>query len=282
MRSINSQLGPAGLAGTPIERRIERMRARLSPGVGDATSDYCISYMQNALGTWVEQEQGDCATVTANAKFLANQPNVVLAVYSWNAQAGSWTGPVIYSQNTAGAEQPFCWVKIAPEVDGKYRAQPGQKYAVLAAVDTRGSVSDFTANATSQGFKVLYTWETGQPSRATYYVDNWLQTLPPAASGTRWVYAELHYDGQSPIEIATHYEKCVAFFCGAADIAQVFQAQPVAASTQCAPFGPPPIVGGRKTPVGGIALIGGALAGVGYLGWRWWRHRHGAPFWGVR
>lgn len=83
--------------------------------------------------------------------------------------------------------------------DGSFTFQPGGRYAVLASVSSGQSLDTIEKYVEGKGFHVTYAWETGQPSRATYYVDNWLQNLPAdTTSGQRWVYAEGDYDGVDP------------------------------------------------------------------------------------
>jgi hypothetical protein len=82
---------------------------------------------------------------------------------------------------------------------GDFTLEPGGRYAVLASVSSGQSLDAITKYVEGKGFHVTYAWETGQPSRATYQIDNWLQNLPPdATGGQRWVYAEGDYDGVDP------------------------------------------------------------------------------------
>lgn len=90
------------------------------------------------------------------------------------------------------------WSEIQP-VNGGFAFEPGQRYAVLADVSLNFTLAQIQSKAESEGFQVTYAWETGQASRATYAIDNWLDSLPPdTTSNHRWVYAEGNFNGAAP------------------------------------------------------------------------------------
>jgi hypothetical protein len=90
------------------------------------------------------------------------------------------------------------WSELAAQ-SGYFVFAPGQRYAVLASVSLNYSLAQIEAKATSEGFQVTYAWETGQPSRATYRIDDWLDSLPDdTTSNHRWVYAEGNFLGVTP------------------------------------------------------------------------------------
>lgn len=90
------------------------------------------------------------------------------------------------------------WSEIQP-ADGDYVFEPGQRYAVLASVSNDYTLEQIQHKAESEGFSVTYAWQTGQASRATYAIDNWLDGLPAdTTSNHRWVYAEGNFGGSSP------------------------------------------------------------------------------------
>jgi hypothetical protein len=87
------------------------------------------------------------------------------------------------------------WREIQPS-SGDFTFEPGQRYAVLASVSKDYSLDEVKKKAESEGFDVTYTWEQGDPSRATYVIDNWLQQLAPdTTSNHRWLYAEGNFGG---------------------------------------------------------------------------------------
>jgi hypothetical protein len=175
----------------------------------------------------------------------------------------------------------WCWVPISPDAQGKYIAEPGGFYAALLAVDTRGTVSDVTGDLTKQGFQVIYTWESGQPTRGKFFVDNWLANLPKSAEGTRWIYLELKYAGSEMKSIARHFEKCTLGICGAADVSYVFAATQVPDifhpcgpgdpnQGSCSPL-PPPCPGCPPKPSPWKpAMLGAAAGGAATLFLAWW------------
>lgn len=90
------------------------------------------------------------------------------------------------------------WSEIQPNGSGDFVFEPGHRYAVLASVSLDYSLDRITAKAQSEGFQVTYAWQTGQASRATYQIDNWLDGLPAdTTSNHRWVYAEGNFEGSS-------------------------------------------------------------------------------------
>jgi hypothetical protein len=90
------------------------------------------------------------------------------------------------------------WSEIQP-TSGAFVFEPGERYAVLASASLNYTLDQIAAKAASEGFTVTYKWETGQPSRATYAIDNWLASLAPdTTSNHRWVYAEGNFTGSSP------------------------------------------------------------------------------------
>lgn len=93
------------------------------------------------------------------------------------------------------------WSETEP-AGGDFTFEPGARYAVLASVSLNYSLAQVQNYVAGKGFQVTYAWETGQPSRATYAIDNWLDNLPPDTSGNhRWVYAEGDYDGTDPWKV---------------------------------------------------------------------------------
>jgi len=90
------------------------------------------------------------------------------------------------------------WNEIQPS-GGDFVFEPGERYAVLASASLNYTLDQIAAKAESEGFSVTYKWESGQPSRATYAIDNWLESLPAdTTSNHRWVYAEGNFTGSSP------------------------------------------------------------------------------------
>lgn len=132
-----------------------------------------------------------------------------------------------------------CWISIAPDVQGNYLASPGNRYAALLSVDTRAKMSDAVNELTKEGFVVTYSWQSGQPGRGTFLIDNWIAALPAPTKGTNWMYFELNYTGSVPKTVAKHIQRCVLFICGSVDITQLFEAQEVPEGTHpCGPGDP--------------------------------------------
>jgi hypothetical protein len=132
-----------------------------------------------------------------------------------------------------------CWVPVAAASDGNYLATPGNAYAALVSVDKRASMADVEAELKKQDLAITYAWQTGQPNRGQFYIDNWIASLPPPPDGDVWMYFELKYTGDVPRSIARHVEKCILFVCGGADVVHVFEAQQVADDySPCGPGDP--------------------------------------------
>ena len=90
------------------------------------------------------------------------------------------------------------WSEIQP-TSGDFVFKPGERYAVLASVSLNYSLDEIKTKAEAEGFQVTYAWQSGQASRATYAIDNWLAGLAPdTTSNHRWVYAEGDFAGSSP------------------------------------------------------------------------------------
>jgi hypothetical protein len=90
------------------------------------------------------------------------------------------------------------WSEIQPQ-SGGFTFQPGERYAVLADVSLNFTLEQIKNKAQSEGFDVTYAWETGDPNRATYQIDNWLASIPAdTTSNHRWVYAEGNFSGAAP------------------------------------------------------------------------------------
>jgi hypothetical protein len=130
-----------------------------------------------------------------------------------------------------------CWVLINPDAKKNYLATPGNRYAALLSVDARASLSDVTDELAKLGFKVTYSWQSGQANRDSVFIDNWIARLPAPTKGTVWMYFELNYVGDVPKTIVSHIQKCKYLaFCGNVDIAYIFEAQQV--PDNYAPCGP--------------------------------------------
>lgn len=169
-----------------------------------------------------------------------------------------------------------CWVRVPPDQTGNYLVTPGGRYAALLSVDDRANLSDATKALGDDGFQVSYAWMTGQPNRATYFVDNWLAGLPAPSSGNVWMYFELNFTGDVPRTIQGTFEKCILWICGSGTIEYAFAAQQVADDFHpCAPgdpqgtaLQPPPPAPPRSSawkPVLVGAGIGGAALGLLWL-----------------
>ena len=91
-----------------------------------------------------------------------------------------------------------CWVLINPDAKKNYLATPGNRYAALLSVDARASLSDVTDELAKLGFKVTYSWQSGQENRDSVFIDNWIARLPAPTKGTVWMYFELNYVGDVP------------------------------------------------------------------------------------
>lgn len=82
---------------------------------------------------------------------------------------------------------------------GDFTFQPGGRYAVLASVSKNYSLEEVEKYVEGKGFQVTYAWEQGQPTRATYPIDDWLAGLAPDTTDNhRWLYAEGDYNGVDP------------------------------------------------------------------------------------
>ena len=139
-----------------------------------------------------------------------------------------------------------CWTSISPDAQGNYLASPGNRYAALLSVDARAKVSDAVDELKKEGFTVTYSWQSGQPTRGQFLIDNWISGLPAPTKGTNWMYFELNYAGDVPKTVAKHIEKCVFFVCGSVDIVQLFEAREVADGTH--PCGPGDHAGDCPSP----------------------------------
>jgi len=173
-----------------------------------------------------------------------------------------------------------CWVPVSADPQGNYLATPGGRYAGLLSVDSRASVSDAVNELNNQGFQVTYSWQSGQPTRGQFFVDNWLANLPAPTPGTVWMYFELDFTGDVPRAVARSFHKCILWICGTGTIAYVFEAQQVPdnyapcgpgdpQTGTCAPL-PPPAPGCPPEPnpwkpvlVG--VFVGGTLVGLVWL-----------------
>ena len=160
-----------------------------------------------------------------------------------------------------------CWISIPPDQAGNYLATPGKRYAALVGVDARASLTDLEGALNKQGFDVTYTWQSGQAVRQQFFIDRWLASLPAPTAGTVWMYFEMNYNGDAMRTIVGHFQKCVLFICGNADIAYVFEAQEVADDFHpCGPGDPesttppltPPAACPPQASPWGPALVGAA------------------------
>jgi hypothetical protein len=189
-----------------------------------------------------------------------------------------------------------CWVPINPDPkSNQYLATPGGRYAVLLSVDSRGSMSDVTDELKKNNFTVTYSWQSGQPTRNQFDVDNWLANLPKPTSGTNWMYFEMNFTGDSPQLFARSFQKCVNLLitkiCGNVDVAYLFEAQqvadnfhpcgpgdPVKSMPNCptCPDLPPPCPAAAPAPTPFKPLVGGLVVGglVAGLSTAWWYHHH--------
>lgn len=164
------------------------------------------------------------------------------------------------------------WSEVQP-TGGDFVFQPGERYAVLASASLNYTLDQIAAKAEEKGFSVTYKWETGQPSRATYAIDNWLDSLAPdTTSNHRWVYAEGNFTGSSPWSLSVDPPWPFTMY----HVAHVFEAvdapdQPN--ETPAAPVLPPAASTVSSSPsslghdlfvIGCAVLIAGAAYYMGY------------------
>lgn len=174
------------------------------------------------------------------------------------------------------------WTQVQPQA-GDFTFQPGQRYAALASVTTKGSLDTIKSKLAGKGFTVTYAWESGTPGRGTYCVDNWLAGLAAdTAGGERWVYFEADFAGAAADSESVDLS---VLWIHVYHLSAVFQAVPDDGSApdafDCAPgqpnsAGAPALTTGSapsKLPwvLGGVALVGAAAAAA----W-WWRRRRPA------
>ena len=172
-----------------------------------------------------------------------------------------------------------CWVPVSQDSSGNYLATPGNRYAALLSVDSRANVSDATDELNKNGFQVTYSWQSGQPTRGQFFIDNWLANLPAPASGNVWMYFEANFTGDTPRTIARTFEKCVLWICGSGTLSYVFEAQQVPDSyapcgpgdpqTGACPPLPPPAPGCPPQPNPWKPALTGAAAGGALVGLVW-------------
>lgn len=166
-----------------------------------------------------------------------------------------------------------CWVSFNPNPSGNYLATPGNRYAVLLSVSSHATLDRVTSELAKEGFISTYSWQSGQPSRKQFIIDRWIETLPPPAQDTSWLYFELTYSGDMPKTLARHVEKCVLFVCATIDIAYAFEERlvpddyaPCGPSDPARPAGacpaPLPCPGGSKSSVLVPALVGAGVGGA--------------------
>lgn len=167
------------------------------------------------------------------------------------------------------------WSPIQPTGDA-YAFEPGERYAVLASVSLNYTLSQIQAKAESEGFQVTYAWETGQASRDTYAIDQWLASLPAdTTSNHRWVYAEGNFSGSTPWSLSVDPPWPFTIY----HVEYVFQAvegTPDQPPTPLPHVTPPPASSGLGWVVPAVAVVVLALVGIGYAGnvrtlepWQW-------------
>jgi len=171
------------------------------------------------------------------------------------------------------------WGEVQPS-GGDFSFAPGARYAVLASASTGFTLEQIVGYAEGHGFAVTYSWETGQGSRATYQIDNWLDGLPPdTASGQRWIYLEANRTAADGLTVAQDPSWALGIVGVHYHISHVFQAvdapDPVTpADTPAAPALPSSSSSSSSSGSDwGYWPLAIALIAVG-VGWGVWDLRH--------
>jgi hypothetical protein len=167
---------------------------------------------------------------------------------------------------TAPLATPLVWGKVDPS-GSDYAFSQGHRYAVLASVSKNYALDEVHSYMTGHGWTVTYAWEQGQPSRALYPIDTWLQGLAPdTTSNHRWVYGEANRtDVDTTIGVDAPWPLTIYHI---ADVLEAVPGQPSAApivSTLPAPSSRSPF------PTTTVAVAGGVGLGLGLLAPMAWR-----------
>jgi hypothetical protein len=145
---------------------------------------------------------------------------------------------------------------------GSVSFAPGQRYAVLASVESGTSLATIQKYVAGKGFTITYLCEVvaGSPqacaNRDQYDIDTWLANITAKPrSGERWVYAEGNFTGSAPWEV-TVTDSFPKTLVVTYSIASMFEA--VARDVVVAP-------GGGSLPVAPVTPPGSASSGAGYV-----------------
>jgi hypothetical protein len=118
------------------------------------------------------------------------------AVGTMGADAGAPAGATATATDPATTN--IVWTEIFPDSSGDFTVTSGQRYAGLASVSLNYTLTSIVSYLTSHGWTVTYSWEYGTPTRETYQIDTWLDSLTAdPTSNHRWVYVEANRTGDT-------------------------------------------------------------------------------------